>query len=269
MQSAETIKKFIAAEADVAPTPTVRKIGVGDLMDALRKGLEDFLAKPSHYVFLALIYPIVGLIAATAVSGGSLLPLLYPMAAGFTLVGPVAALAFYALSHRREQGLDASWWTALSDIRPGALRSIALLGAFLLAIFALWLLVAEWLYLLTLGPADPAGPVDLLTQVFSSPEGYQLLLIGNAVGFVFAAVVLMLTVVSFPMLLDRPVSAWTAVRTSIQAVLENKVTMAIWGLIIAASLCIGSLPAFVGLAVVLPVLGHASWHLYRKVVAPD
>jgi len=267
MQATETIKKSILAEVETTPTPEVRRIGVPDLMDALSKGIEDFQAKPSHYVFLALIYPIVGLIAATVAADGQLLPLLYPMATGFTLIGPVAALAFYALSHRREQGLDVSWWNALASIRPGALRSIGVLTLVLLILFALWLTVAEVIFLNTVGPAAPESASDFLYQVLFSSEGLSLLLMGNAVGFLFAALVLTVTVVSFPMLLDRPVSAWTAVKTSTHAVAENPLTMAVWGLIIAVSLFVGSLPAFVGLAVVLPILGHASWHVYRKVVA--
>lgn len=257
------------AEPAKKPQPKVRSIGIPDLMDAVSKGIEDFEAKPSHYVFLGLIYPIVGLMIATVASGGSLLPLLYPMIAGFALVGPVAALAFYALSQRRENGQSVSWYSALSDIEPAAMRSIGILAAILVGIFLAWLATAETIYLLTVGRANPESASDFLYNVLFTAPGIKMLVIGNAVGFVFAAVVLTITVVSFPLLLDWPVDVLTAVKTSVLAVAENPLTMAVWGLIVAVSLFVGSLPAFVGLSVVLPVLGHATWHLYRKVVVVE
>jgi uncharacterized membrane protein len=105
--------------------------------------------------------------------------------------------------------------------------------------------------------------------VLTTPEGYRLIVVGNAVGFIFAVVAFALSAVSFPLLLDRHVGVAAAIVTSVRAVLKNPVTMAAWGLLVAVALAIGSLPFFIGLAVVMPVLGHATWHLYRKVVEPD
>src|SRR5262249_37451426 len=115
----------------------------------------------------------------------------------------------------------------------------------------------------------PASISQFINDVLTTPAGWNLIIVGNVVGFLFAVLVLMISVVSFPLLLDRDVGAAVAMVTSVRAVLTNPVTMAVWGLIVAALLLLGSLPFFLGLTVVLPVLGHATWHLYRRVVDPD
>jgi len=249
--------------------PQIRKIEFADLKEALARGLDDFLAMPSHAVFLCLIYPIVGFVAARLVLGANVLPLLFPLAAGFALIGPLAALGLYEMSRRREQGLDVSWKHALDIRRSPSLGAIVVLGLMLVAIFLVWIAVAQAIYVATFGYVPAASMPDFFRQVLSTPEGWTLTIVGNFVGFLFAVVVLCLTVVSFPLLLDRDVGAATAILTSVRAVLANPVMMAIWGLIVAALLALGSIPAFFGLAVVMPVLGHATWHLYRKVVEPD
>lgn len=247
--------------------PAIHRIGLSDLRDALARGYDDFMATPTQLVFLGIIYPLVGLVAARAAAGGDLLPLFYPMVAGLSLMGPVAAIGIYELSRRREQGLEVSWVNAFDILRAPALGSIVALGLLLCVIFVAWLLTANMIYETTMGRLPFPGSVRAFAgQVLGTPEGRNLILLGNAAGFFFAVLVLTLTVVSFPMLLDRNVGVATAVRTSIRAVVANPGTMAIWGLIVAALLLLGCLPVFVGLAVVMPLLGHATWHLYRKVV---
>ncbi len=223
---------------------------------------------PSHAVFLCLIYPIVGLILARLTFGYDVLSLLFPLAAGFTLIGPFAAMGFYELSRRREQGLQVSWPDAFDVVRSRSRGAIAALGALLLTIFVLWIVVAQAIYIANFGDTPAASISDFIRQIFTTPAGWTLIFVGNGVGFLFACVVLTISVVSFPLLLDRDVGAVEAALTSARAVAANPVTMAIWGLIVAALLVIGSLPFFFGLAVVVPVLGHATWHLYRKVVEP-
>jgi uncharacterized membrane protein len=249
--------------------PTIRKIGLADLKDALARGLDDFLAMPSHAVFLCLIYPIVGFVLARLVLGYNVLPMLFPLAAGFALIGPFAALGLYEMSRRRELGLDVSWRHALDVLRSPSIGAILVLGLILVAIFLTWLAVAQAIYVANFGYTPAASMPDFVQQVFGTPAGWMLIVVGNGVGFLFATVVLTLSVVSFPLLLDRDVGAATAILTSVRAVLANPIIIAIWGLIVAVLLAIGSVPAFFGLAVVMPVLGHATWHLYRKVVEPD
>src|SRR6266404_6045438 len=249
--------------------PTVRRIGLADLKDALARGFADFSAIPTHAVFLCLIYPIVGLVLARAIMGYALLPLLFPLAAGFALVGPFAAIGFYELSRRREQGLDISWEDAFDVLHSPSRDAIAALGLLLLVIFVFWVGVAEAIYIETFGHEPAASIPNFVREVFTTPAGWTLIIVGNGIGFLFALAVLIISVVSFPLLLDRDVGAVEAVLTSVRAVAANPLPMAIWGLIVGGLLVIGSLPFFVGLAVVVPVLGHATWHLYRKVVEAD
>jgi uncharacterized membrane protein len=247
--------------------PIVRRIGIADLRAALSRGLDDFLALPTQLVMLGLIYPLVGLVAARAASGGAILPLLYPMVAGLSLLGPLAAIGLTELSRRREHGEEVGWQDAFKVLRSPALGAIIGLGLMLMAIFLAWLLAAQRIYAATLGPMPHESLGALLHEVLDTREGWWLLLMGNLVGLGFAVLVLMLTVVSFPLLLDRGVPLGTAIRTSVRACLANPAVMALWGLIVAAGLLLGCVPFFVGLAVVMPVLGHATWHLYRRVVA--
>ena len=249
--------------------PAVRKIGLADLRDALKRGIADFLAMPTHAVFLCLIYPIVGVILARLTLGYDLLPLLFPLAAGFALVGPFAALGFYELSRRREQGLPVSWQDAFDVLHSPSRDAIAALALLLLVIFAIWIGVAQAIYIAYFGYAPAASIPHFARQVFTTPAGWMLIIVGNLVGFLFAALVLTISVVSFPLLLDRDVGAVEAVLTSVRVVAANPVIMAVWGLIVAALLVVGALPLFFGLAVVVPVLGHSTWHLYRKAVEPD
>jgi uncharacterized membrane protein len=247
--------------------PVVRKIGLSDLRDALARGYADFMATPTQLIFLGIIYPLVGFVVARAAAGGDLLPLLYPMVAGLSLMGPVAALGIYELSRRREHGLEVSWVNAFDVLRSPALGSIVALGLILCVIFVAWLLAAQAIFQMTMGRLPfPSSVSGFVGQVLGTQQGWSLILLGNAVGFLFAVLVLTLTVVSFPMLLDRNVGLTTAVRTSVRAVVANPATMATWGFIVAVLLLLGCLPIFVGLAVVMPLLGHSTWHLYRRVV---
>jgi uncharacterized membrane protein len=246
--------------------PIVHKIGMADLRDALAKGLADFNAMPTHLVFLCLIYPIVTLIAARTAAGYELLPLVFPFLAGYTLIGPLVAIGMYELSRRREMGLDISRRRAFDVFRFPFIRAIATLGIVQMGICFAWLFAAQVIYERYFGSAVPASIAEFARQVFTTPSGWTLIIVGCGVGFLFAVVVFTLNVVSYPLLLDRDVGVMTAVVTSVRAVIASPITMAMWGLIVAGALVIGSLLFFVGLAVVVPVLGHSTWHLYRKVV---
>lgn len=250
--------------------PQVRRIGLSDVRAALSLGVQDFLAMPTQLLFLGILYPLVGVVAAQAAFERELLPLLYPLVAGLSLLGPIAAVGIYELSRRRERGEQPRWSDAASVVRSPSISSILAIGVLLLAIFVAWLQAAMSIYGNTVGALpleEPQGPVALVGEVFTTAAGWELLLYGNLAGFLFAAAVLSLTVVSIPLLLDRPVGAMVAIQTSLRAVARNPVPMAAWGLVVAGLLFLGSLPLFVGLAVVMPILGHATWHLYRRVVA--
>jgi len=248
--------------------PAVRRIGIAELRTALSRGLADFEANRTDVIFLCVIYPVLGLILGRLASGYGLLPLIFPLASGFALVGPLAAVGLNEMSRQREQGHEVSWVNALNVLRSPSIGSIALLGLLLVALFVLWLVAAQIIYVTTLGPEPPASVGEFLRDVLSTGAGWTMILVGIGVGFLFAAVVLAISAVSFPLLLDRNAGIETAISTSIRAVATNPAIMALWGLIVAGGLVLGSLPCFIGLVVVVPVLGHATWHLYRQ-LAPD
>lgn len=249
--------------------PVVRKIGLADLRDALAKGADDFYAMPTHAIFLCIIYPIVGFALARLAFGYSILPLLYPLVSGFALVGPIAALGLYELSRRREAGLETSATRAFDVFESSSVGAVAVLGILLLIIFVVWVAVADAIYVANFGYASPPSVGAFLKDVLTTRPGWNLIIVGNGLGLLFAILVLTISVVSFPLLLDRDVGAAVALLTSIRAVAHNPLTMMVWGLIVAALLVVGSLPLFFGLTVVMPLLGHATWHLYRKVVEPQ
>ncbi len=249
-----------------AALPAIRRIEPSDLRDALARGFDDFAAHRSDVIMLCLIFPVIGLVAARLAAGYDMLPLLFPLASGFALIGPLAAIGLYEMSRRREQGADITWMDAFGVVRSPSFGAVVVLGLLLLAIFGLWLLAAWGIYAATLGPEPPASAAAFLRDVFTTAAGLEMIVIGVGLGFLFAVLVLAISVVSFPLLLDRDVGIGAAIWTSIAAVAANPRTMALWGLIVAAGLVIGSIPLFLGLAIVMPVLGHATWHLYRKVV---
>jgi len=255
--------------ADRATAPIINTIELSDLNQALRLGWEDFKAVPSHAVILCVIYPVLGLALARTVLGYSVLPLLFPLAAGFALLGPFAALGLYELSRRRELGQEASAWDAIEVLRSPSFGAMLGLGTLLLALFVTWVATAQSIYVAAFGYVPAADIPDFAGRVLTTPQGWWLILVGCGAGFLFALVALCVSVVSFPLMLDRHAGVIDSVVTSLRAVAKNPLPMAAWGLIVALLLVAGSLPLFLGLAVVIPLLGHATWHLYRKVIAPD
>lgn len=250
-----------------SPAPSVRRIRVADVREALSKGFDDFEAYRSDVIFVGIIYAAVGLVLARVAFGSDLLPLLFPLASGFAILGPFAAIGLYEMSRRREQGAQVRWANAFDVFRAPAIGGIVALGVILVGLFLIWLAAAWGIYAMTLGPAEPTSIGAFAHDVFLTPAGWALIVLGVGVGFLFALLAMSISVVSFPLLIDRDVGVDTAIRTSIRAVKENPVPMAVWGLVVAGSLVLGSIPLFIGLVAVIPILGHATWHLYRKLVA--
>jgi uncharacterized membrane protein len=247
----------------------IRRITPTDVLQSLAQGLDDFAAMPSHAIFLCVIYPLIGLWLIALVSGYALLPLAFPIAAGFALIGPFAAIGLYELSRRREAGLDTSSSHAFDVLHSPSIGAIVAMGLLLMAIFLVWLAVANAIYVANFGYAKPTSVSQFVADVFTTRQGWSLIVVGTGVGFLFAVLVLMISAISFPLLLDRDVGAAVALFTSIRVVAANPVSMGLWGLIVAVLLVAGSIPFFLGLTVVMPVLGHATWHLYRKAVVRD
>ncbi|ODT72776.1 MAG: hypothetical protein ABS75_02940 [Pelagibacterium sp. SCN 63-23] len=259
---------IMAGTGDKLDMPVIRHISLADLGDALARGVADFWARPSHYVLLMLIYPILGIVLTIWMNGYYTWPLLYPLIGGFALIGPVAALPLYEISRRREAGLDPSWRDAINVIHSPAIGSIIAVGVMLLFLFTLWLTSAQALYESLFGAAPPQTLWGLLNQVMAEPGGMTLIIAGTGLGALFALIALATSVIAFPLLLDRDAGAYVAVETSMRAMLRNPVPILAWGCIVGIGVFLSALTLFVGLAVVLPILGHATWHLYRKLVEP-
>ncbi|PZQ15793.1 MAG: hypothetical protein DI565_08100 [Ancylobacter novellus] len=244
----------------------LRRIGFSDLGDALREGLDDFAHLRSDVFAIALIYPLAGLVIATIAFNASLLHLLFPMVAGFALLGPFAAIGLYEASRRREAGLRARWSNMIDAFVSPAAAAIWTLGLILTALYLAWLLCAWALHAAIMGPDLPTSSTAFANEILTTPRGWTMILVGCGVGAGFAVAALSISVISFPLLLDRKVTVGRAIETSVRAVRENPAVMLGWGAIVAGSLALGAAPALLGLIVVMPVLGHATWRLYRKIV---
>jgi len=246
----------------------IRKIGVNDLWQALKEGFDDFKAKPSHVPFLIVIYPLFALLLTLFLVGDNLLHLAFPMVAGFTFLGPIVSVGLFEMSRRRERGLDVAWSSAFNFVHSSSFAPIVALSVAMLLLYVAWLYLAQLIYFGLFGAVPPDSISDFVTQLFTTRRGGALIFYGNGVGFLFAVMALAISVVGFPLALDRPVTAITAASTSIKAVTSNSLMMAVWGLIVVVLLAAGSILFLIGLAYVLPILGHATWHLYRKLVEP-
>ncbi len=261
MTTLETSPNFTIVEP-----PAVRRITGSDLDWALREGWRDFASKRGDLLFAGLLYPLIGFAAAAFALNTKLLPLLFPMVAGISILGPAVASGFYELARRREQGLDSGWSHFFDPLRGRSRTAILTLTLVLIALFAAWMAVAWAIFQATIATESPLRAEDFMAATFGTPRGWAMILFGNLAGLGFAVLTLVLTVVSFPMVVDKPVGADAAIATSIAAVRANPGPMTGWGLRVAALLALGCLPFFIGLAVALPVLGYATWHLYTRLV---
>lgn len=251
---------------DTHAHPTVRQIGIEDIGIALRKGANDFSALRTDVLFIVIIYPIFGLCLTAIAFQRELLPLLFPLMSGFVLLGPIAAVGLYEMSRRRENGDPAGYRAALGVMGSPTIGAVLAIGLGLVLIFVAWMLTAYLIFTLTLGPEPPISVTSFLRDVFTTGAGWAMLVIGCAVGFVFSAATLAMTIVSIPLLLHRHVGVRVAIATSLELTRKNPVTVAAWGLIVATLLIVGMIPLFIGLILALPILGHATWHLYRRAV---
>ncbi|RIA43968.1 putative membrane protein [Hephaestia caeni] len=251
---------------DIRPAEArIRRIDAADLRWALREGWNDFRSMRGDILFAALLYPLIGLIAAALTFDTRLLPLFFPLVAGLSILGPIVSSGFYELARRREEGLEANWTHFLDPIRERR-RGIVELTIWLLVLFLIWLGVAWLVYDLTLGALAPTDLGSFLSALFTTREGWMMIVLGNLAGALLAAGTLATTLVAAPMVVDKAVEADSAIAVSLRATRANAGAVARWGMIVAALLVIGAIPIFIGLAVVLPVLGYATWHLYTRLV---
>lgn len=245
----------------------IRKISLDDLWQSLRQGYDDFGAKPSSIPLSILFYSLFALIITLFAFGEELRYLAFPMVAGFTLLGPLVAMVFFEISRRRERGQDLRWSSALRFIHTYSFAPILAMSILMTVLYVAWLFMAELIFFSTFDTM-PATLSAFINELFTTRHGGALIFYGNFVGFLFAFAAMAMSVIAFPLALDKPVTSMTAISVSIRAFTANVYVLAVWGMVVVAMLTVGAALFLIGLSVALPVLGHATWHLYRKIIVP-
>ncbi|BBF93649.1 DUF2189 domain-containing protein [Blastochloris tepida] len=245
--------------------PSIRRLTRADIKAVIAAGIDDFKAAPQFGLFFGGIYAAAGLAIVAFEYFMDWTFLVFPMTAGFVLIGPFVAVGLYEVSRRRERGLPLTWSAILGAIHGQSGREIAMLGVVQVFALIIWVKLATYIYAIAFG-LHPVAPRELLDVILTTPTGLGFFVFGNVVGAMLAAVVFSISVVSFPYLLDRDVDFATAMAVSVRAVLANPGPMFAFALIVASALVSAAAALFLLLPVALPVLGHATWHLYRRVI---
>ncbi len=251
------------------PEPIVRRIAARDISEAVVAGLRDFQAAPIYGLIFGGIYTLGGIAIVLSVTSAGIPWLAYPMAAGFMLVAPFIATGLYEVSRRREAGKPLSLSEVFGVVWAQRGRELSWMAFVTLFVMIMWLYQVRLLLALFLGFSSFDSIESFIRVVLTTNEGLTFLLVGHIVGAILSAILFSLTVVSFPLLLDREVDFVTAMITSVRAVAANPAVMLGWAAVIVALTIAAIAPFFLGLLVVLPVLGHATWHLYRRLVEPE
>ncbi|SPH24329.1 hypothetical protein DEA8626_03380 [Defluviimonas aquaemixtae] len=250
------------------PLPDIRRVEFSDIGAVFRRGLRDFLRAPWFGIFFSAVYVAGGIVLFKVYTAAGQQWWLAPVVLGFPLIAPFAAVGLYEVSRRIETGEPLGWGDVLSVVFAQRDRQIPAMAAVVIVIFLFWVFIAHALFALFIGLRAFTSGLDF-TSLFLSGNGPILLLVGSVIGACFASVLFAVTVCGLPLLLEKEIDFVTAMIHSTRAVLDNLRVMALWGIVIAGLLFLGMLPMFLGLFVVLPILGHATWHMYRRLMGPD
>lgn len=250
-------------QVPVAPATVASDLTLGDLRGALAAGWRDFAANPMFGLFFASIYVVMGVLLYQGLMIRGAAAWLLPIVAGFPLFAPFAAVGLYEVSRRRQIGLALGWRPVLGALRGRGDDQLLMMGGLVFVAFSFWMGIAHGIFAIFL--ANSGIGMESL-EMLRSGSGLMMLLVGGGVGALMALALYSVTVISLPMLVDRDVDFITAIIVSLATVRSNGVVMVVWAGVIAVSLFVAMLPFFLGLFLVLPVLGHATWHLYRRAV---
>lgn len=248
--------------------PRVNALSATDIRAALMEGLADFARAPLFGLFFGGIFAAAGIVIVLALTAWDVPWMIYPVAIGFPLVGPFAAVGLYEVSRRLEAGRPLDWPGVLSVVWAQRRRELSWMAFVMLFVFWVWMYQIRLLVALFLGRLSFSTLEKFLTVVLTTPQGFLFLAVGHVVGAAIALVLFSITVISIPLLMEREVDFVTAMITSVRAVVASPVAMLSWGVVVTLCVIAACLPFFLGLLVVLPVLGHATWHLYRRAVVP-
>lgn len=256
------------ASAPAAPAvPEIRSITKADITAALRAGMADFARAPVYGLTLGALFSVVGIAIAYALYSGEAGYWVFPVAAGFPLIGPFAAVGLYEVSRRLETGEPIGWGAVLgAGFRHGN-SQLPLYAVIAVFSFLVWIVLARIIFAVSFGTASMTNVMTSFDIFFTGP-GITMLIIGSVVGAALAALLFAISAISVPMLVDRDIDVVTAMITSFGAVIENKTALFYWGLIIVVAIILAMLPIFVGMIIIFPILGHTTWHVYRKAVEP-
>lgn len=264
-----------AAGGDPSPPVTrrsdptrVNPVSFNAIVDALAAGMQDFRTAPRFGIFFGAVYSFGGILVVLTAAALKIGYLSYPLAIAFGMIGPFAAVGLYEVSRRLEDGKPLDWSGVLGVIWAQRRRELAWMAFVVLFVQIMWMYQVRLLLALFLGFQSFASFGEFLQVIVTTPEGITFLIVGNLVGAALSLILFSLTVVSFPMLLDRDVDFITAMITSVRSVVTSPKPMIGWALIVTVTLVLSMLPLFLGLLVTLPVLGHTTWHLYRRLVPP-
>ena len=250
-----------------SPRPDVQTVAMKDLSAAISAGVSDFRQAPMIGIMFAALFVLGGWLLIALLNVFKLPFLAYPLAAGFAFMAPFAAIGFYAISARLEAGETPSWNSIFAGTRKAAggdLRWMALVTGFALII---WMDIAAFLFFIFVGFSGFGA--DFFEKLLTTPSGLTFLVMGNLVGAILAIFVFSISAVSFPMLFERDVDFVTAMVTSVRVVAANPIPMLVWCAVIGVLMGLSILSGLIGLLVVLPIIGHATWHLYRHAVGPQ
>ncbi len=255
-----------ATHPEASSPPILNEVTFSDIGAALRAGIRDFRRAPAFGLFFSALMVLGGILIWLELAVQEREYWVIVLALGFPLLAPFLAVGLYEVSRRLEAAEPLEWPAILGVVFDQRHRQFPSMAAMMIMFFLFWLFLAHVIFAVFMGLQPITNIFSDWQQTLLTRNGLTMLAVGMLVGAVLAFVLFALSAVSLPMLLDRELDFITAMINSFRLVEQNLLPMLAWGLLISALVFLAMLPYFLGLFLVLPVLGHATWHLYRRAV---